>query len=100
VPVSPAAGANLEASDELARNPGARIGHLQHRDVVTLLIDQGGWDALGAATFGLKAPSQLGRTLLRLSYSRGVETRADQSAIATGSRKKANNSAIAMAIVR
>ena len=76
------------------------IGHLQHRDVVTLLIDQGGWDALGAATFGLKAPSQLGRTLLRLSYSRGVETRADQSAIATGSRKKANNSAIAMAIVR
>jgi len=73
----------LETSDELAGILAHEMGHLQHRDVITLLIDQAGWDALEAAIFGLKATGQFGRTLLSLSYSRSVEARADQSAIAT-----------------
>jgi Zn-dependent protease with chaperone function len=73
----------LEASDELAGILAHEMGHLQHRDLVTLLIYQAGWDALEAAIFGLKSTSQLGRSLLSLSFSRSVEARADQSAIAT-----------------
>jgi Zn-dependent protease with chaperone function len=73
----------LEASDELAGILAHEMGHLQHRDVVTLLIDQAGWDALEAAIFGLKATGQFGRTLLSLSINRSVEARTKQNSIAT-----------------
>src|SRR6266478_2403375 len=58
----------LETSGELAGILAQEMGNLQHRDVITLLIDQAGWDALEAAIFGLKATGQFGRTLLSLSY--------------------------------
>ena len=75
--------AYLEGGDELAGILAHEMGHLQHRDVVTLLIDRAGWDALEAAIFGLRSTGEFGKTLLSLSYSRDVEARADQSAIAT-----------------
>jgi predicted Zn-dependent protease len=75
--------AYLEASDELAGILAHEMGHLQHHDAVAVFIDHAGWDVLGAAIFGLSAPSQFGRTLLSLPYSRSVEARADESAIAT-----------------
>ena len=73
----------LEASDELAGILAHEIGHLQHRDPVTLLIDQAGWQALWGIIFGLNSTGRLGQTLLSLSYTRNAEARADQSAITT-----------------
>lgn len=73
----------LEAGDELAGVLAHEIGHLQHSDPVTLLIDRAGWDALATAIFGLSSTGEFGKTLLSRSYSRDVEARADQSAITT-----------------
>jgi Zn-dependent protease with chaperone function len=75
--------AYLEGGDELAGILAHEMGHLQHHDPVTLLIDRAGWDALETAIFGLRSTGEFGKTLLSLSYSRDVEARADQSAIAT-----------------
>jgi predicted Zn-dependent protease len=75
--------AYLQGGDELAGILAHEIGHLQHRDPTTLLIYRTGWDALWAVISGLSSASKFGKTLLTLSYSRDVEARADQSAIAT-----------------